>query len=510
VTGLALPLRFARHELRLAWRDMLGILTAGKSARETAVIVVVLVFGALMHGFAYAIVAPYAGLASLDRETLVVVMGFALLSWTLMLSQAMESVTRAFFARSDLDLLLSSPVSSRAVFTLRIGAITLGTMAMAAVLVCPFVNVLIVLGGWRWIAAYAVVAAMGAAAVALALAMSVLLFGLLGAKRTRFVSQVVAALVGAAFAVGVQIVSIYSYGSLSRIAAFHSSVILSLAPPIDSAFWLPAKGAMGDVHALGTVVVSSTLLLGVVTALSAGRFARFATAAAGLAERSAGRAPRRRLFLRASPAAVLRRKEWTLLKRDPWLASQTLMQLFYLLPPALLLWRNFHDQAGSLTLLAPVLVMAAGQLAGGLAWLAISGEDAPELVRTAPVAPRAVMRAKIEAVIGAVAVPVMPFALVLAFASPRTAIITLVGVACAAGASTAIQIFFRAQARRAFFRRRQTSSRAATFAEALSSINWAATAALAAAGTWLWAAFAAISVGILVGAWLISPRHAEA
>ena len=46
-------------------------------------------------------------------------------------------------------------------------------------------------------------------------------------------------------------------------------------------------------------------------------------------------------FRRRSPARVLRQKEWTLLRRDPWLMSQTLMQILYLLPPALLLWRHF-------------------------------------------------------------------------------------------------------------------------------------------------------------------------
>jgi ABC-2 type transport system permease protein len=509
VTGLALPVWFARHELRLAWRDMMAMLTAGKGSRERAVVIVVLIFGGLMHAFAYSIVAPYAKLASLDRETLVVVTGFALLSWTLMMSQAMESVTRAFFARQDLDLLLSSPVSPRAVFVLRIAAITLTTMAMAALLVCPFLDVLIVTGGWRWVAGYAVVAGMGAAAVALALALTVGLFRLFGARRTRFVAQVVAAIVGAAFAVGVQAVSIYSYGSLSRVAAFHSNTILAIAPDIDSAFWLPAKAAMGDVRSLAAVVIGSALLLGLVVVLSADRFARYATAAAGLAQAEVKQAPRRRFFVKASAPAVLRRKEWTLLARDPWLASQTLMQLLYLLPPALLLWRSFGDSAGSLILLAPVIVMAAGQLAGGLAWLAISGEDAPELVATAPVTAKAVLRAKIEAVIGAVAMPVMPFVIVLAFVAPQIAIVTLIGVAAAAASSTAIQIFFRSQARRSFFRRRQTSSRAATFAEALSSINWAATAALAAAGSLLWIAFAVVSVGILIGASAIAPRPRE-
>ena len=35
-----------------------------------------------------------------------------LLSWLLMFSQAMESMTRAFYARADLDLILASPVAA--------------------------------------------------------------------------------------------------------------------------------------------------------------------------------------------------------------------------------------------------------------------------------------------------------------------------------------------------------------------------------------------------------------
>jgi ABC-2 type transport system permease protein len=83
-----------------------------------------------------------------------------------------------------------------------------------------------------------------------------------------------------------------------------------------------------------------------------------------------------------------------LLRRDPWLVSQTLMQVLYLLPPALLLWRNFGEERGAIVVLVPVFVMAAGQLAGGLAWLAVSGEDAPDLVATAPLPPRRILRAK--------------------------------------------------------------------------------------------------------------------
>jgi ABC-2 type transport system permease protein len=72
--------------------------------------------------------------------------------------------------------------------------------------------------------------------------------------------------------------------------------------------------------------------------------------------------------------------------------------------------------------------------------------------------------------------------------------------------ATLIQLWFRTQARRKHFRRRQTSSRIATFAEAFSSIAWAATAGLAAAGRWQAAITAVIAFGILFGARAVSPK----
>ena len=182
------------------------------------------------------------------------------------------------------------------------------------------------------------------------------------------------------------------------------------------------------------------------------------------------------------------------------------MQVLYLLPPALLLWRNFGDDGEALLVLVPVFVMAAGQLAGGLAWLAVSGEDAPDLVATAPVPERTILRAKMEAVLGGVLVVLAPVILVLAFTAPLDAVVACAGILIAAGSATAIQLWFRKQAKRIHFRRRQTSSRVATFAEAFSSISWAATAGLAASGTWLAIAPGMIAFGILAGSRAIRPR----
>jgi ABC-2 type transport system permease protein len=352
-----------------------------------------------------------------------------------------------------------------------------------------------------------VIAAMGAAATALAVALTVALFRAIGPRRTRLVAQIVAAVIGAGFVIGLQVAAILSYGTLSRGSLVQSDAALALAPDAASLLWWPARAVAGEGMALLGVLAASFLLLGGAIAMVAPRFGDYAVAAAGADSAPARQKQRPAAFRATSPRRVLRRKEWLLLRRDPWLASQTLMQMLYLAPPAVLLWRGFAAGGSAYTLLVPVLVMAAGQLAGGLAWLTISGEDAPDLVATAPVTGRLVLRAKIEAVLGIIALVFAPPLVALAVASPWHALVTASGIILAAGSATAIQLWFRSQAKRSQFRRRQVSSRVATFAEAFSSIAWAATAAVAAVNLLLAIAPSLMALIVLGGARYLSPRR---
>jgi len=502
---------FARHELGLTWRDWLSMMTAGRRRREPLVAIALIILVAVIHLLAYAVVMPRieAGIAP-DKPTLVVLTGFAFLSLTLMLSQAMESVTRAFYARADLDLILSSPASARRLFAIRIGAIAVATTAMAMALAGPFINVLAFYDGVWWLAGYGVLGAMGAVSTAFAVMTTVTLFTFCGPKRTRLIAQIVAAIVGAAFIIGIQAAAILYYGSYARLSVLQSDSVVMLAPDMASLVWWPARAAMGDMTALVAVVGGGLAILVAAITVYSARFGDLVIAASGVAF-GAGRARRRAGgFRQASTRRVLHRKEWTLLARDPWLVSQSLMQLLYLFPPALLLWRNFGDDIGALLVLVPVLVMAAGQLAGGLAWLAVSGEDAPDLVGSAPISARAVIVAKVEAVLGAIAIITAPILVVLAFVAPGLAIAALLGIMASALSATMVQIWFRAQAKRSTFRRRQTSSRMATFAEAFSSILWAGTAGLAAAGAWIFApVLGFVALCVLAGAWMIRPRPTD-
>src|SRR5438552_2719452 len=139
---------FATHELRLAWRDWMWLLSGGHSRHWAFGGFGLFVLLLLMHGLALATLPHGADFsAPPDKPTLVIIGGTLLLYGSLMLSQAMESVTRAFYARGDVDLVLSSPADASRLFAVRIGAITASVMGMSLVLGAPVIDVLALLGG---------------------------------------------------------------------------------------------------------------------------------------------------------------------------------------------------------------------------------------------------------------------------------------------------------------------------------------------------------------------------
>jgi len=343
--------------------------------------------------------------------------------------------------------------------------------------------------------------------VAVSVMLTIGLFRTIGAKRTRLVAQIVAAVIGASFVIGVQLVAILSVGSLSRTVLFQSETITNHAPDRGSWWWLPVDAAMGEGLALIVVLALGAIVLAGAIRFCAPRFAELALAAGGVSHSPARPNRRAANFHPKSPGQALRRKEWLLLLRDPWLMSQSLMQLLYLLPPFFLLARMFYGEGSGAALLVPVLIMAAGQLAGGLAWLAISGEDAPDLIASAPVTAGHVWRAKAEAVAGGMAIVFGPIVVGLAVVGPVLGLITFFGVAIAGASATLIQFWFRAQVKRSLFRRRHISSRIATFAEALSSITWAGTGAVAVVSLWFAIFPGAIALIIVGTAWMLSPKR---
>ena len=499
---------FARHELRLTWRDAISMMTAGRPGREWKLAVGLTTFILSMHAVAFYALRRASVLAiEHDLPTLIVVTSTILLSAAAMLSQAMESVTRIFYTRSDLELILSSPARTERLFAIRMATIVFSVGVMSLFLLGPFIDMLAWLRGPRWLGGYGVVFAVSQTVTAVAIVLTVALFRTIGPKRTRLAAQIAAALVGGAFIVGLQLAAMFSTGTMSRFVFLRSRIVEDHVPNIDSAFWWPARSALGDLSALGAVFIASLALFLLVTAFYAPRFARYTIEASSISQRRNYRKAIRPPFRVRNTSAALRRKEMLLLLRDPWLMSQSLIQLLYLIPPAFLLVKSFPLAGRVAVILVPILIMAAGQLAGGLAWLTISGEEAKDLVETAPLLPFRVLHAKIETVMECILVVFCPFVICLALFSPAQAIIAAFGIAASAVSSAMIQLWFRSQATRSHFRRRHTSSRIATFAEAFSSIVWAAAGAVAASGSWMALIIAVAAIGILALVRLFSPTR---
>src|SRR5690606_2034242 len=137
------------------WRDAMAMMTGGRRARLIGWIVSGLAVYALITLIAWFSVRPWVEAGALiDPQALLVVSGMGLLFWAVTLSQALEAVTRVYYARSDLDLILSSPTPGTRIFAIRAGAVFVATFALGVLLISPLVTALVFQAGWHWLSAY--------------------------------------------------------------------------------------------------------------------------------------------------------------------------------------------------------------------------------------------------------------------------------------------------------------------------------------------------------------------
>jgi ABC-2 type transport system permease protein len=418
--------------------------------------------------------------------------------FTLLMSQTLAQATMVFYERGDLDLLLSSPLPPWRVLAARATAIATMPYLVFCSMLTPFLLPLAFFHHANWLGAYLVLGSLAFAATALGLIVATLLFATIGPRRTKTVGQVLAAVIGAAFFLVAQLGNIFPdrrHGYyLLMMRAAHSPLIAQNSP----LSW-PARAVISDPWPLiGFVSVSLLFFAGTCRALGTS-FALNAAAATGADTPSRKRQGRvTRSAFAGGIFRALMRKEFRLFYRDPALISQVLLRMLYVLPLIFIVIRNaaFH-LASSVAAGSGALVFVASQISANLAWIAISGEDAPELIASAPVTLQRVRLAKLaSALVPLVVLLAMPVG-VLAWFAPGAAVISSVGIACAALSSALINIWYEKPGQRKHFRRRGSGSFVASLGEFFVGVIWSATTVAANSGTPWAAAGAMLALAVL-------------
>jgi ABC-2 type transport system permease protein len=476
-------------EARLTWRESLGGITFGGRGRKWgaligfAVLLAIVQFGAIWFvGLFAAVPRGIMGEVFRDSDIAWVVALLPLVLWTLMLARALNQVAQALYGRGDMALVLSSPILPWRLLAVRIFMIALSCAAGFAVFAMPVLNALLIYGHPRWLAVYPALLALGGLAAAAALVLARALFAMLGPRRTRTAAQVIAAVVPMATFLIPYASNLLSARSLQRIGGGLASVVTAV-PGLEALLGLPQRAFAGELVPMLALLGLSGLALAAATRACGGWFrsaaVSFAGAGAGARTRGMTAGILALPFL-GGAAAVLRRKEVLLLVRDPWLLSQILLPILSLIPLGVILWRG-NWQSGGLVLLGPLLVIFAGQLGGSFAWLALSAEDAPDLVACAPVSPRRVTRAKLEVIASLLALLLAAPLLMFAAQSVWIGAWILLGCTAASAAAIALQLWFPTPGRRRDFHQRHARSTLVSLGETGMSLALGAASSMAAA-----------------------------
>ena len=473
---------FVRHDLRLSARALASMFGALSPRRLGALIV--LVFLAL-HVAAYPIVGWLIGVEDGPegpaRATAILASGVALvIPW--IIGQSIADFARTLFGRSDLELILASPVDAHALLAARALSISVGSVASVGLILAPLADVAALRGHPHWLALYPALFAAGLAGTGFAIILSMGLFLAAGPRRARLFCQIAATAVGASAVLGAQVVAMLPEG-------MRTAILAALAPPANAVgaaqgpLWAPVRAAGGDPQAILIWTAFGAAVFALACALVGERFARAAIASAG-APTQAGAAARGQARFGVSASAALRIKERRVVWRDPWLMSQLLLQAAYTTPLAVILWRGGGPTGTVGVAFTPALVVIAAQLAGALSWIALSAEDAPDFLTTAPLSRAVIERAKIAAIGQPIALILsLPLA-ALAFASLWAGFCALLFGAGAIASSALVNLWRQAPSRRGLVLRRHSQSKLVGMMEHLVSILWAVATAAAVIGSW--------------------------
>jgi ABC-2 type transport system permease protein len=241
--------RFILHDLRLTARGLAAMFGGASTARFGIAVVIGI---AVLHAAAWPVGGWLAAIEDGDggrERNAMILAGGSLLIVPWIVAQSMSALTRALFGRSDLELILASPVNARGLLAARAVAIAIDAVASVGLLLMPLANVMAARGHPRWLALYPALMAAGFAGTGLGIILAMGLFLAVGPRRARLFSQIAATAVGASFALGAQAVAMLPDGARAAALAMFAPP-MNGGPPLQNLVWTPARAASGEAAAM--------------------------------------------------------------------------------------------------------------------------------------------------------------------------------------------------------------------------------------------------------------------
>lgn len=493
-----------RHELRLFYFRLGSSGSKGPARRgpRRSAVLIALAATVALHLFAWKLLSMDGAAATTPPVAVLMTISVVfVLVLSLMLSHAIKASIEVLFVRGDLDLLLSSPLPSRSIFVVRLGAIVVGTAALYLFMLAPFAHVGTLLGQPRWLSIYPVVLAAAALATSTGMLLSLALVRLIGVRRTRVVAQVLGALIGAMFFLLSQAYGNASESIQARIANWISTHagdggILGA----DSLLWLPARAALGTALPLLAVGVLGAAVFWLTAHTTHGFFVRGLQQVVSQPRGTAPAPGRSRQRFGMSLSATVIAKEWRLIARDTQLISQVLLQLLYLLPLCfVLVFKTDIVLPG----LGASLVFLSVSLTTSLAWLIIAAEDAPDLLRASPASRFTVARAKLAAAVVPAWLLLAPPLAWVAWRAPLSAMLVAASVAGGTVSAALVVRWSAVPAARSDFQRRARGNLFSVVLElgvliAWSGLGWVSLASTHALANLPSSSLLAVPLGVLL------------
>lgn len=468
-----------KHELRLRWYNFGAGANKDKPRRggTARTLITFTVLWLIIHAGAFAMLLKAPTLdGPVQPLVLLLVTAILVCLFTLMLSAGLKSSVEALFDRGDLDLLLSSPLPSLSIFTVRLLGLVASIALCYLFFLAPFAHAGLILGQFRWLAIYPTVLGLATLAATMGILLTLGLVRLIGARRTRVVAQVLGALAGALMFLMSQVFNMGAHDGRAPMTAWLAKWFHAIGTsPMDGAYWLPAKAALGEPGPLLAMCALGLGAFAFTVRFTHRFFVNGLQQAAGASRTAAPPKGGMRFRFGRGLAAVVVLKEWRLIARDPHLISQTLLQLLYLLPIFLL---TFSKPDVRLAGIAAGMTVLSASLTSSLTWIIVQAEDTPDLLLVSPANPLLVRIAKLAAA-------VMPTLLLMAIPllwlvahQPLAGLLTCYTLVGAVIGAALITMWTGRPANRKMFATRAGKNFMGTVLDVLNTLGWAGLAFL--------------------------------